>query len=312
MSGWFEINAADRPATERTEYWRASVCDQFVPLAVEPDDAALRGRVSGGSVAELRVRRMRATGHRFERRAADIAQGDPEVLHLLHMDHGSTLVEQDDRTTTVRAGDLLVYDSSRPFRFRTDADFQFTICLLPKRLLPVPEPVQRQWTARAVPSSAGVAAAVAPFLCSLARTGPGAEAAQQLALQQAMVSLYVALLCESGVGGNAPAVNLSLAKSFIARHLGDPALVPADVAAACNVSLSYLHRLFANDDATVAGYVREQRLQAAHRDLSEATFEEPVAHVAERWGITDPAHFSRLFKKRFGVSPGELRRAARV
>lgn len=312
MSEWFEISAADRPATERTEYWRTSVCDQFVPLAVEPDGDALRGRVAGGNVAEMRLRRMRATRHRFERRDADIAQTDPEVLHLLHMDHGETLVEQDDRTASVRAGDLLLYDSTRPFRFQTDDDFQFTICLLPKRLVPLPERVQRTWTARALPSSGGVAAAVAPFLCSLARASADADAAQQLALQQAMVSMYVALLSEAGVSGNPPAVNLSLAKSFIARHLGDPRLAPADIAAACSISVSYLHRLFANDDVTVAGYVREQRLQAVHRDLLEAAVEEPVAHVAERWGITDPAHFSRMFKKRFGVSPGELRRTARA
>lgn len=311
MSGWFEISAADRPATERAEYWRNSVCDQFVPLAVEPDGGTLRGRVAGGNVAEIRMRRMRATRHRFERRGADIARTDPEVLHLLHMDHGETLVEQDDRTASVRAGDLLLYDSTRPFRFRTDDDFQFTICLLPKRLLPVPERVQRQWTARTLSTTGGVAAAVAPFLCSLARATPDADAAQQLALQQAMVSMYVALLSEAGIGGNPPAVNLSLAKSFIARNLGDPRLAPADVAAACSISVSYLHRLFANDDATVAGYVREQRLQAVHRDLLDAAVEEPVAHVAERWGITDPAHFSRMFKKRFGISPGELRRAAR-
>ncbi|HVK28231.1 MAG TPA: helix-turn-helix domain-containing protein [Nocardioides sp.] len=311
MSGWFEISAADRPATERTEYWRSSVCDQFVPLAVEPDGDALRGRVAGGNVAEMRMRRLRATRHRFERRGTDIAEADPEVLHLLHMDHGETLVEQDDRTATVRAGDLLLYDSTRPFRFRTDDDFQFTICLLPKRLLPVPETVQRRWTARALPTTTGVAAAVAPFLCSLARTSPDADAAQQLALQQAMVSMYVALLAEAGVGGNPPTVNLSLAKSFIARNLGDPRLAPADIAAACSISVSYLHRLFANDDTTVAGHVREQRLQAVHRDLLDAAVEEPVAHVAERWGITDPAHFSRMFKKRFGVSPGELRRSAR-
>lgn len=311
MSEWFVLSAEDRPATERAEYWRTSVCDQFVPLGVEPDGAGLRGRVAGGNVAEMRMRRMRATRHRFERRSSDIARTDPEVLHLLHMDHGETLVEQDDRTASVRAGDLLLYDSTRPFRFRTDDDFQFTICLLPKRLLPIPERVQQQWTARALPTTGGVAAAVAPFLCSLARASGDADAAQQLALQQAMVSMYVALLSEAGVGGNAPAVNLSLAKSFIARNLGNPRLSPADVAAACSLSLSYLHRLFAKDDTTVAGYVREQRLQAVHRDLLEAAVEEPVAHVAERWGITDPAHFSRMFKKRFGVSPGELRRSAR-
>jgi AraC-like DNA-binding protein len=312
MPGWFEINAADRPAPQRPEYWRSAVCDQFVPLAVEPGGGVLRGRVAGGDVAELRLRRIRATQHGFERRQRDIGAGDPEVLHLLLLDHGETLVEQDDRTATMAPGDLLLYDSSRPFRFRTAGEFQFTICLMPRRLLPVPERVQRGWTARALPTQNGVAAAVAPLLASLARHGSTADAAQQLALQQAMVSMYVALLSESGIAGRPPAVNLSLAKSHIAQHLSDPRLSPADVAAACSLSLSYLHRLFANDGSTVAGHIREQRLQAARRDLLQATVQEPVAQIAERWGITDPAHFSRMFKKRFGSSPADLRRRWRV
>lgn len=47
-------------------------------------------------------------------------------------------------------------------------------------------------------------------------------------------------------------MHLALAKSFIVRHLGQPDLAPADVAEACGVSQSYLHRLFANDGATVS------------------------------------------------------------
>lgn len=86
---------------------------------------------------------------------------------------------------------------------------------------------------------------------------------------------------------------------------------PADIAAACNLSLSYLHRIFANDGTTVVGYLREKRLQAAHRDLTSATVDETVNHIAQRWGITDPAHFSRMFKKHFGLTPGALRRTAR-
>lgn len=311
MSGWFEIDVADRPATERSEFWRHSVCDQFVPLAVEPGGGQLHGRVAGGNVAEMRMRRIRATQHGFERRARDIDAADPEVLHLLQLDRGDTVVEQDGRTATLAPGDLVLYDSSRPFRFRTSGEFQYTVCLLPKRLLPVPERVHSGWTARALPTRGGIAATVAPLLVSLARHGAGADATQQIALQQAMVSMYAALLSEPGLEGRPPSVNLSLAKSFIARNLGDPALSPADVAAACSLSLSYLHRLFANDGATLAGHIREQRLQAAHRDLLESAIEEPVSRIAERWGITDPTHFSRLFKKRFGTSPGELRRSAR-
>jgi AraC-like DNA-binding protein len=287
------------------------VCDQFVPLAVEPVGSALRGRVAGRSVAETRLRRIQATRHTFERRTSDIRAEDPGVLHLLCQDRGQAAVEQDGRTATLAPGDLLLYDSSRAFSFRTGEEFQFTICLLPKRLLPLPERVQKEHTARVFSSREGVGAAAAALLTSIARHVTEPDPSQELALQQAMVSMYVALMSEDGASGNPPTVHLSLAKSFIVRNLGDPDLCPADVAAACNLSLSYLHRIFASDGTTVAGYLREKRLQAARHDLSSTAVNEPVIQVAQRWGITNPAHFSRMFKKRFGLTPGELRRTAR-
>lgn len=308
MPALLQIDTADRPPSERVDYWRTSVCDQFVPLQVEPGAGLLRGRVAGGNIAETRLRRIRATRHSFERRAKDIRAADPAVLHLLLLDHGRSSMQQDGRVAAMAPGDLVLYDSSRPFRCVTDGDFQFTICLLPKRLLPVPEKVQRDHTARVIGSDTGVGAALAPMLTALTRHAGDTEPGQQLALQHAMVAMYVALVSED-ISGRPPSVHLSLAKSFIARHLGDPHLSPADVAAACNISLSYLHRLFAGDGTTVAGYLREQRLQAAYRDLTCASIAEPVIRIAERWGLPEPAHFNRVFKKRFGVTPGELRRS---
>ena len=124
-----------------------------------------------------------------------------------------------------------------------------------------------------------------------------------------MVNMYVALMADESDSGHHPSVHLSLAKSFVVRNLGDPKLSPADVAGSCNISPSYLHRLFAAEGITVSGYMREQRLQAAYRDLVAPSFAEPISRVAERWGLPDPAHFNRVFKARFGITPGELRRA---
>jgi AraC-like DNA-binding protein len=309
MTGWLNIDSADRPPSERAEYWRMSVCDQFVPLAVEPGAGPLQGRVAGGDIAETRLRRIRATRHSFERRIKDIQTADPGVLHLLLLDHGRTDLEQGDRTASLAPGDLVLYDSSRPFRVETDGAFQFTICLLPKRLLPLPEKVQNDRTARVFGSQEGIGAALAPLLTSLVRHTIDVEPSQQLALQHAMVTMYVALMSDDEISGRPPAVHMSLAKSFLVRNLGNPKLSPADVAAACNISLSYLHRLFAGDETTVAAYLREQRLQAAYRDLTCSTVAEPVIRIAERWGLPDPTHFNRMFKGRFGVTPGELRRS---
>ena len=312
MADSFQVDTSAVPPAERAEYWRAGVCDQFIPLAVEPIAGQLRGRVVGSTFAETRLRRIRATLHRFERRAEDIRSGDPEVLHVLAVDLGHSVMEQDGRTAALNPGDIVLYDSSRPFRIETSGDFQYTIGLLPKRLVPLPDAVLVTRTARVTSSSDGVGAALGALLSSLA-TGRASDSdpTQQAALQHALVSMYVAFMSDGELNGSPPSVHLGMAKTFIVRHLGDVRLSPGDVANACCVSLSYLHRLFAKEGLTVASYVREQRLQGAHRDLTTSLLDERINVICARWGIPDPAHFSRLFKGRFGMTPIEARHAAR-
>lgn len=313
MADSFEVDTAAVSPAERSDYWRAGVCDQFVPLAVEPSAGQLRGRIAGSMLAETGLRRIRATQHRFERRSKDLRSGDPEVLQVLLVDLGQARMEQDGRTVALSPGDIALYDSSRPYSVETSGDFQFTIGLLPKRLLPLPNELLRTQTARAQSSADGVGAALGALLSSLARGRASASGpTQQAALQHALVSMYVAFMSDGELNGSPPTVHLGLAKTFIAQHLGDPGLSPADIASACDISLSYLHRLFAGEGVTVAGYVREQRLQRAHRDLTTSQLDERIQTVCSRWGIPDPAHFSRLFKRRFGMTPGEARNEARA
>ncbi|MFD2353574.1 helix-turn-helix transcriptional regulator [Nonomuraea ferruginea] len=95
--------------------------------------------------------------------------------------------------------------------------------------------------------------------------------------------------------------------AFIERHLGDPGLDPAAVAAACHVSPRSLHRVFEARDTTVAGWIRHRRLERCRRDLADpALAGVPVSAVAARCGLPDPAHFSRLFKRAYGVPPSRV------
>jgi AraC-like DNA-binding protein len=97
--------------------------------------------------------------------------------------------------------------------------------------------------------------------------------------------------------------------AFIEEHLGETELSPGIVAAAHHVSLRYLHRLFEAQDTTVAGWIRRRRLERCRRDLADPAFRAvPVAAVAARWGLPDSAHFSRLFRRTYGLPPAEYRR----
>jgi AraC-like DNA-binding protein len=97
--------------------------------------------------------------------------------------------------------------------------------------------------------------------------------------------------------------------AFIEQHLHDPDLSPATIAAAHHISLRYLYKLFEAQQTTVAGWIRRRRLERCRRDLLDpALLGRPVSAIGTRWGLPNPAHFSRAFRAAYGLAPVEYRR----
>jgi AraC-like DNA-binding protein len=97
-------------------------------------------------------------------------------------------------------------------------------------------------------------------------------------------------------------------RAFIEQRLADPELTPATIAAEHHISLRYLHKLFHGQGITVAGWIRDRRLERCRRDLADPTLTaRPISAVAARWGFTNPAHFSQAFRAAYGLSPRQFR-----
>ena len=72
--------------------------------------------------------------------------------------------------------------------------------------------------------------------------------------------------------------------------------------------MRYLYKLFEHRPSGVAAWIRERRLERCRRDLLDPALRtQPVSTIAARWGLTDPAHFSRAFRAAYGVPPAEYR-----
>lgn len=96
--------------------------------------------------------------------------------------------------------------------------------------------------------------------------------------------------------------------AFIEQRLTDPVLSPGAIAAAHHISIRHLHRLFETQGTTVADWIRHRRLDRCRRDLLDsAQLTRPVGAIGTRWGFTDPAHFSRVFRAAYGLPPSEYR-----
>jgi AraC-like DNA-binding protein len=100
-------------------------------------------------------------------------------------------------------------------------------------------------------------------------------------------------------------------RAFIEGRLGDSTLRSSTIAAAHHVSVRYLQKLFEQEGQTVAGWIRNRRIEHCRRDLSNAALAEtPVHSIGARWGLGNAAHFSRLFRARFDETPSEYRARA--
>jgi AraC family transcriptional regulator len=60
---------------------------------------------------------------------------------------------------------------------------------------------------------------------------------------------------------------------------------------------------------SIGAYVRRRRIEEADRAM--ALTERPLAEIAAAAGFCDQAHFTRVYRRYFGVSPGARRRQQR-
>lgn len=97
---------------------------------------------------------------------------------------------------------------------------------------------------------------------------------------------------------------------FIRENLSTADLSPEIIALGVGMSRTALYRLF-EPAGGVADYVRELRLRKCLAEIiSVSHIHRNVSEIAYRSGFTDPSHFTRLFKQRFGCTPREAREAA--
>lgn len=313
------IRASDVPAADRVDAWLSVVCDILGPLDVRMDrDADLRGQIESGWLGPVGVGRIQTTTpHRVLRTPGLIRKEAPKLYRVVMPVSGTILVEQDGRAARLGPGDLTVYDFSRPYELVYDTTVELAVFSFTREMLAVPADPAARLTAVAISGSDGTAALAAPLLARVARDVETYQPASAARVSTVVMDLLATTIAEQV--SQLPALDpetrervlLRHVHTFIEQHLGDVGLGPATVAAAHHVSLRYLHRLFASQDTTLAAWIRHRRLERCRRDLADpVNFDQPVSSIAARWGLPDLAHFSRLFRRAYGMPPVEYRRAS--
>ncbi|MBE8471851.1 helix-turn-helix domain-containing protein [Streptomyces justiciae] len=249
----------------------------------------------------LRLAEISGNEHVIQRTRRTCEDLPKDSVFVSLLTDGEAVFFHEGGCLTVRAGDVVLYDTRRSYLFGFPTRMRQLLMDIPREIFA--ERCAYGELSAPVLCERGVAATALESVLSDWAAGDGGEAP---AHTEAMVlDLVRALVAPQRGGGSAW---LAMARSFVDRHLTDPGLSAERVAAAIRVSPRHLSRVFAPSGVSPARYILEQRLARAHEQLGDpGSRHMTVAEIAHRWGFAGQAHFTRVYRGRYGRTPGAAR-----
>ncbi|MEV7287087.1 helix-turn-helix domain-containing protein [Streptomyces sp. NPDC093252] len=290
--------------------------EAFAPLRIRPDrrlpaPPGARGTLRSARPGKVLVTRITGGPCTVRRPPSLIGSGDPELVKVALYGTGRAGVEQDGRQCLTAPGDLVVYETVRPYELRFWDPFDLVVLAIPRSLLgPHTDPLPSR-TASAVPTDGGGRRLAAALLRDTASDLDACAGGGGPHLADALVSVVLSALAEQRPAAR-PAEDL--ADRILTHCLGrlsDPGLTPESVARAHHISVRYLHKLLQRRGISFAAWVRSRRLERIRRDLADpALADRGVPVIAAGWGVLDATHLSRALRAAYGQSAAEIRREA--
>jgi AraC-like DNA-binding protein len=262
---------------------------------------AFRGGVVTRDLGPLRVAELRTPAGECFRDARTARADDGAMWQLYLLTEGRVRAEQGRAVAVLEPSDLVLIDPARPVRFASTATVNVTM-LVPRASLRLGQDEATRLAGVRIRGDRGPAALVSSLVRDMVGSLTGFRAAEA-ARSAAAVTELIAVALSAQLGEVRPAPDDALRariEGHIEARLSDPELSPARIAHEHHMSVRRLHRLFEDQPLTVAALIRHRRLERCHADLAGSG--RTVASVAARWGFTDPAHFSRLFKATYGYT----------
>lgn len=292
---------------ERFDYWQAVVNTTYGRTANHMlCDTPFNASLTAGELGGIGLTRIVSTPMQYERQ-----QGADEIDHFFI---SLTLcaeaqVEQSAHLSHQRSGDIVLFDSARPYLCRfAQGDDQIVLTIARERLLghlPQAEKLVSRTLNSHNPLARLAGNMMREVLDVQALPVPAGARLSDSLLGVLATAFEQSFDLPGAHLSSAQTAQLTRAKRFLLANLEDATLDLAAIAQASHVSPRTLNRLFASEGTTAIRWLWQQRLHACHTALFKGQHRS-VSDVALSLGFTNLAHFSRAFKAAYGLSPRQL------
>src|SRR5258708_1627675 len=305
------LSTAGLAPRKQIQCWTDALTELCGRFDVDPLEASsFEGQIDYAVVSRLKLCKIEASQHRLALPNSRLKAGEHPFVKILFQTYGISHFEQNGRRIELMPGDCLAYDVSCPHTIISPSLTRHEVVIVPTDLL----------------QERGFHPAKMPACKLSARTGTGriahdfvhaafGEAAKlsphtAIGVADTLIDFLLLPLREVGAvfdrGG--PTVLYLRAQVFIREPFRDPNLRIRQISAPLGCTKRYLHMLFREKGTTVSDYIWQARLQHCRQEL-EAQGGKTITDVAFSWGFSSSSHFSRVFRRYFGIVPSSIHKA---
>jgi AraC-like DNA-binding protein len=233
------------------------------------------------------------------------------LCRVLFQIAGHTVIDEDDAHLEMGPGDWVLNSSAHPFRL-TNADRVSQIVLfVPAIELSSDRAIVEKSRRRVFRSASGIGRLLFGFVEGCVRENGAISGGATFDLANSTLTLLRAALRELLPPDEIRRPGEILrerVRAIVQRRIADPSLSIDAIARALNCSKRYIHLAFHEEATTLTRLILSERLERCRSDLADPRrTTRPIGEIALSWGFKDAAHFSRLFRRHFAMSPTEYR-----
>jgi AraC-like DNA-binding protein len=299
---------------QQIQRWSDALTDLCGRFDVDPLEASsLEARVNYTTVSSLKLCQIEASQHRIGHTDWRIRSTEHPYIKILFQTVGISYFEQDGRRIEVAPGDCLAYDVACPHTITNPMLTRHEVVIVPKELLRERGFHSEKMSACKLSSRAGTGRIAHEFVHAAFGEATKLSPTSAAGVADSLIDLLLLPLREADAAFDrvGPEAMYIRAQAFIREHLRDPDLCIDQISAALGCTKRYLHMLFSERGITVGDYIWRARLQHCRQDL-EAHGGKTITDVAYSWGFSSSSHFSRVFRKSFGIAPSSIVKAQRA
>ena len=308
-------STANVSGNSRASYWNDIYSRRFAQVTFNPVDRdGFEAELKMGAVGPIGMARVYSKPTDIERNKSHIDRTCGRLFSFMLQARGTGAFSHYGHDTVLEEGDFTLCDNAAPHRFNFGSRTELIIVRITPEVLKSYIPFPEQVCGLRLPATKGLTgttANMAQSLWDLLEAGLPEKFSAMLARNflDMMASSYAMAFDASVEDSTVVGTRRVLAKRYIEAHLKDPDLTPARVADALHISPRYLRMLFSGGSESVSSYILRRRLEECARQIANVLLRrQTIKNIAFGWGFNSAAHFTRVFRDQYQVTPTQYRR----